>query len=66
MGEPVAGAAVAPVVDVPELDFLADDPQAAATSVTTATKRTATVQLRAPVPLCLIASPVLNANSHAP
>jgi len=69
-GVPVAGAAVvaapAPVVDVPELDFFDDDPQAAATSVTTATRRTATVQLRARVPLCLINSPVLNAIFHAP
>jgi hypothetical protein len=55
MGEPVAGAAVVPapaaVVEVPELDFFDDDPQAAAASVTTATRRTATVQLRARVPL---------------
>ena len=55
MGVPVAGAAVVPapalVDDVPELDFFDDDPQAAATRVTTATRRTATVQLRARVPL---------------
>jgi hypothetical protein len=64
MGVPVAGATVPPVVDVaPELDFFDDDPQAAATSVTTATRRTATIQLRARVPLCLIASPVLTANA---
>jgi hypothetical protein len=67
MGEPVAGAAVVPapaavVDDALELDFLDDDPQADATSVTAATSRTATVQLRARVPLCLIASPVLTAN----
>jgi hypothetical protein len=63
IGEPVAGAAVPAVVDDPELVFFDDDPQAAATSVTTATTRTATVQLRARVPLCLIASPVLTANA---
>ncbi|HSS09305.1 MAG TPA: hypothetical protein VLL25_05445 [Acidimicrobiales bacterium] len=65
IGDPVAGAAV--LVDDPlELAFFDDDPHAAATSVTTATTRTPSVQLRARVPLCLISSPVLAAYPACP